>query len=310
MKSRGSFGILLFTFIPFAILGLAAGRYFVAYQESVRANDMLVRSSLEAHEKAIVESQVQIGALLAANQTVAEELKAEAAKRLVAEEENKAAQSKLSQLEQTIEKNTLPKTSAIISQWRPRIAAVYCEWPTKNNTQPTKSGTAVLLSDSTRIIPSAITSKHLLQYDSALPEKCSLDFPDQTGDIDISPINFTLATSKYDWARIAVPTPPPYVTILANTPALRCSNPPAIGDSVVILGYPKIGTKADITATEGIISGTDGNYYITSAKVERGNSGGAAILVKDNCYLGIPTFVDAGEIESLARILKHQQIDN
>ena len=69
------------------------------------------------------------------------------------------------------------------------------------------------------------------------------------------------------------------------------------------MGYPSIGSQTDITATEGIISGYDGNYYVTSAKVERGNSGGAAVALKDNCYLGIPTFVQVGDIESLARIL-------
>lgn len=310
MKSRGLFVVALLTLIPFAILGLAAGRYFVAYQESVRARESLVQTSLAAHEKAIIESQMQIDALLAANQSVADALKTEAAKRLAAEQESKAAQNKLSQLEQTIEKNTLPKTSDIISEWRPRIASLYCEWAAKNGTQVTKSGTAVLLSGLTDAIPSAVTSKHVLQNATTLPEQCSLDFPDQSGDIEVTKSALTLATSKYDWARIALTTPPPYITMLAATPAPRCTQEPAIGDGVVILGYPKIGTKADITATEGIISGTDGNYYITSAKVERGNSGGAAILIKSNCYLGIPTFVDAGEIESLARILKHQQIDN
>ena len=65
----------------------------------------------------------------------------------------------------------------------------------------------------------------------------------------------------------------------------------------------KKATRTDVTATEGIISGFDGDYYITSAKVEHGNSGGAAILVKESCELGIPTFVQTGSIESLARIL-------
>ena len=40
-----------------------------------------------------------------------------------------------------------------------------------------------------------------------------------------------------------------------------------------------------------------------TAKVEKGNSGGAAISLEDDCYLGTPTYSLAGEIESLARIL-------
>ncbi len=58
-----------------------------------------------------------------------------------------------------------------------------------------------------------------------------------------------------------------------------------------------------MTVTEGIISGFDENYFITSAKVEQGNSGGAAISLKNNCYLGTPTFSTKGNLESLARIL-------
>jgi hypothetical protein len=69
------------------------------------------------------------------------------------------------------------------------------------------------------------------------------------------------------------------------------------------LGYPSVGAREGITATDGIISGFDKPYYITSAKIERGNSGGAAIHVKNNCLLGLPTLVVAGQVESLARIL-------
>jgi S1-C subfamily serine protease len=87
----------------------------------------------------------------------------------------------------------------------------------------------------------------------------------------------------------------------------QCRGKPSIGDQVVILGYPSIGSTESITATEGIISSFEGDYIATSAKIERGNSGGAAILVKDNCYLGIPTLATVGEIESLAWIFDIQK---
>ncbi len=75
-----------------------------------------------------------------------------------------------------------------------------------------------------------------------------------------------------------------------------------IGDKVYILGYPAIGGET-ITMTKGIISGYDNNFYKTDAKIDQGNSGGAAVLGKKNCYLGIPTSAAVGEIESLGRIL-------
>ena len=76
-----------------------------------------------------------------------------------------------------------------------------------------------------------------------------------------------------------------------------------IGDEVAIIGYPSIGSTVGPTLTRGNIAGREGNFYVTDAKIERGNSGGAAILIKKNCYLGIPTSVVAGTHESLGRIL-------
>ena len=78
-----------------------------------------------------------------------------------------------------------------------------------------------------------------------------------------------------------------------------------IGDHLSILGYPGVGGET-LTVTEGIVSGfeRDGrNQYVkTSAKTDRGNSGGVAI--KDSgCVVGIPTWSHRGKIESIGRIL-------
>jgi S1-C subfamily serine protease len=77
-----------------------------------------------------------------------------------------------------------------------------------------------------------------------------------------------------------------------------------IGDHITILGYPGIGGDT-LTVTDGIVSGFEfrsgARYIKTSAKIDRGNSGGIAI--KDSgCVVGIPTYVQA-QIESLGRIL-------
>lgn len=94
---------------------------------------------------------------------------------------------------------------------------------------------------------------------------------------------------------------------LADKPKI-CPSPPRIGEDVIILGYPSTGASASVTATEGIVSGVEDNFFVTSAKVEHGNSGGAAIFKDQNCYFGIPTFVVSGELESLARILSFKSI--
>lgn len=85
------------------------------------------------------------------------------------------------------------------------------------------------------------------------------------------------------------------------------------GEKVVVLGYPSIGTSSgkDLTITEGIISGVEEGFsfsdkkhftwYVTSAKIEHGNSGGTAIA-SDGCFIGIPTWSTRGEMESQGRI--------
>ncbi len=86
--------------------------------------------------------------------------------------------------------------------------------------------------------------------------------------------------------------------------SMKLCGVPRIGEKVFILGYPAIGGDS-LTVTDGIIAGienTDVKYYKTSAKIEHGNSGGAAILER-GCLLGIPTLSILGEIESLAYIL-------
>ncbi|OGZ79776.1 MAG: hypothetical protein A2256_03415 [Candidatus Staskawiczbacteria bacterium RIFOXYA2_FULL_32_7] len=77
----------------------------------------------------------------------------------------------------------------------------------------------------------------------------------------------------------------------------------SLGDQIIVLGYPSIGSEESITVTAGIISGLETDYYVTDAKIDHGNSGGAAILLKYSCYLGIPTWVNPGSFESLGRIL-------
>ncbi len=85
-----------------------------------------------------------------------------------------------------------------------------------------------------------------------------------------------------------------------------------IGDHLSILGYPGVGGET-LTVTEGIVSGFELNgrnrYVKTSAKIDKGNSGGTAI--KDSgCVVGIPTFARRGRVESIGRILDLNYLRN
>jgi len=81
-------------------------------------------------------------------------------------------------------------------------------------------------------------------------------------------------------------------------------NEVGIGDKIKIYGYPGIG-GGNVTITDGLLSSHVGNTnnYMTSAKIDHGNSGGTAIDITKNCYLGIPTAGQAGELESMGYIL-------
>lgn len=84
-----------------------------------------------------------------------------------------------------------------------------------------------------------------------------------------------------------------------------------VGIDIVALGFPGIGGNSfigfpalSLTATEGIISSDPwGHYFISSAKIDQGNSGGGAFLKTNGCLAGMPTFVSVGKMESLARFI-------
>lgn len=82
-----------------------------------------------------------------------------------------------------------------------------------------------------------------------------------------------------------------------------CINVSQRGEDVVIIGYPSMGGDYYATATSGTVSSYEDWYYVVDAKIDQGNSGGAAIMATENCYLGIPTMTRIGLAESWGRVL-------
>lgn len=202
--------------------------------------------------------------------------------------------------------NDLP---SIIQHWQPVITYIECDYPVVDTYgnfqyQQTVSGSALAVYVQSTDQYTLWTNKHVTAHSGG--KLCRIIFPDSNSPL-ISIKARVGSNSNEDFAVVDIPKPNEQIqnTIknVVNTSPFLCSQKPSIGDEIVILGYPGIGSHTDITATEGIISGFDGNYFITSAKIEQGNSGGVAILLKDNCYLGIPSFSQLGVIESLGRIL-------
>lgn len=220
------------------------------------------------------------------------------------------SESRTQIVEKVIEKQPVG-LSSIIKYWRPRVAYIECIWQYSDTKQvyqeASGSGLAMKYSDGTIAI---VTNKHVLSDDNGYgPNKCVAKLPDSNSIYEVNTNNIKWNSGSADWGYLAITAPDSHIKDIVGQDLNYCQKKASIGDSVVVLGYPSYGTDyLDITATEGIISGYDREYYTTSAKIEHGNSGGVSVLEKDNCYLGIPTGVRLGEFESLGRILDVKNI--
>lgn len=87
-----------------------------------------------------------------------------------------------------------------------------------------------------------------------------------------------------------------------------------LGDKIFVVGFSAASNKR-LAVTEGIVSGREdvsgyipGTFIITSAKVDAGNSGGAAITPQ-GVLVGLPTYL-RGEYETLGYILDLFRVAN
>jgi S1-C subfamily serine protease len=201
----------------------------------------------------------------------------------------------------------------IQKEWSPRVVRIGCI-----DNYYISSGSGVLTTVDFSSIgksanaPTLITNKHVITDPQTgyLYTSCSF----QVSDSD-RVLNFDVSAARipanYDVAYF--PSSKSNPPAGAST-AMRVCGPKdaSIGDKVAIIGYPVNGgtgaASRAITLTAGIISSYDGNYYVTDAKIDHGNSGGAAVLIRKDCYLGIPTWVESGGFESLGRILSAQYV--
>ncbi len=221
-------------------------------------------------------------------------------KQQLTELQNKPIETKT--INNTVQVEAKDPVANIVKKWSPRVAHMECHWFDTNDKLYAKGSGSATLVNFYGLGMRAVTNKHLMVYKSYLPKSCDVELTSgATYTIPITKDNVSIGENE-DWAYVTLPKDGVLSSITAKD--VRACKNVEVGDKVLILGYPKIGSKIGLTVTEGIVSGNDKNYYITSAKIDKGNSGGAAILVEDDCYLGIPSASVVGQIESLGRILK------
>ena len=299
MKNREGFiQIPILITIVVSVLFLSGGGYlgvkkYQSYQSEKIEKQKITQAEEEAKQKSLEEIQRQ------------KDLEVDKLKKEVEALKNRKPQV----IQQTIVKemptpkadNDLP---SIIQEWRPRIA--YIECILRDASTISGSGLIAIFDGP---FPQVLTNRHVIRDEYGnVPPGCVVKLPDNNEIFEIVKSNDIPVSEIVDVGALNIRNPNDQLINLVSSSVNYCFplgyvGKAAIGEPIVILGYPYTGAKYDVTATEGIISGYDGDYYITSAKVEHGNSGGVAILVKDNCYLGIPTYVKVGTSETLARIL-------
>ena len=224
-----------------------------------------------------------------------------------AQQKQKELGSKQAELEEAQEENSKASydLTSIIKQWKPIVGYVECEfrYADTNRLYGEQSGTAIAMAFKNSPID-FITNKHIFVDEKGYgAHSCDVKLPNRSYRYSIEREDISVLSSGKDGVYAKVNNPDDYIRDITSPFPKTCEQKPLMGDEIIILGYPGIGSQEDVTATRGIISGFEGDYYITDAKIDHGNSGGAAILLKENCLLGLPTYAAVGGVESLGRIL-------
>lgn len=292
------------TLIIFAGAVVVTGLVFATnkYQSNIKAKEKQTADLIAKQQEDLITSQKEKEDLVTKQQEDLNNINNK-----ITELENKKPQIIYKTIEDTTPKERT--TNEITKEWSPQVAYVYCEWNYSNGTlyaAGSGSGFLTIYKDGSINV---MTNKHvILDRDKYTPTFCSVSFLNgekYTTQWDNK--NFGIS-ENYDIASITLSGLSYYLTNLTKRGGFYCSNEPEIGDKVVVLGYPGIGSSKGITVTEGIISGIESYYYVTSAKIDHGNSGGIAVSVKNDCIIGIPSASVAGSIESLGRILSSKAI--
>lgn len=110
-------------------------------------------------------------------------------------------------------------------------------------------------------------------------------------EIDTAILQIVSATEGY-----SMPESFPTIGMIGSSDSL------VFNDEIYVIGYPSFGGNT-LTLTKGVMSGRVGDDFIkTSAKIDSGNSGGAA-LNEDGELIGMPTFIIGGTTEGLGYIV-------
>jgi len=287
--------ILAFSAVLFVVVGVVFVRF--DYRDGVletALNSLAEETATLRQELAITRAAVV--ELAEKNRLLEEQLG-------VLESDGDETLSALSQLESDLaverETEASQTLSNVVAVWESRVARIECNFYNDEGDLITSTASGVATYINSQLY--FISNKHLVEEKGAVLDECFASLPQRNiKDIHIDDDDVVISEDR-DLAYLLADKPGAAVPVVSGQRA--CSLEPRSGDEIITLGFPRVGSEDSVTVTEGIISGQDNGYYVTSAKIERGNSGGATVHVEQGCFLGLPTVVAVGRIESLARIL-------
>lgn len=289
-------------YISFVIL-LSLGTFlYIDIRRDQKEIISIIETLITSQETELAQTQAELSLLRAENEVALLEKEAEI----------EAQQSELESLSSrltTLQNQPIPEvgnsTSDIVLEWKDSIFKVSCSFvDVIRSRRITQSGSGIGLNLSDGAI--FMTNKHVLTRDGASLESCSLR--SASGDTLTLPLENFRVDPDLDFAFTLFEVRQSYFNKTLTNGNICNASTVEQGEPIAILGYPITGAQNSITVTEGIISGFESDYYVTSAKIEQGNSGGGAILTSQSCILGLPTFAQVGKVESLARILKLEKL--
>lgn len=250
-----------------------------------------VRSATEETKKQVEEAQK-------AAQDAQRKIEEERQKRIAAENKIKSeGQSKADVLPQELMKEIMS-----------RVAKVICGGIMQGKVMG--SGFILPTSENGGTGWGVLTNAHVTLPEDLFGAKCSVGAPSGQDYIVKTYFDATISSrdARYpqvDYAILYAPKGTAGFKPIRDVMPFCKSSGISIGDQINIFGYPAFGGES-MTVTDGIISGIQqtqwGPIYKTSAKIDRGNSGGIAIDVTNRCILGMPTWGVGGTFEGLGYI--------
>lgn len=187
------------------------------------------------------------------------------------------------------------KLEDVVKAWRPYTVRVTCITLDANGNKKSYSDGSGFLTVNPNRGPMVFTNKHVFYVkDGTLSDYCDVYFPESKEVIKIEKKNRFVSGKGQDRGALVIAQPSEYISNLVKNKKITvndCLRANADStDEIVILGYPIGKPKDDISYAQGKIVGYQDKYFVSTATIVSGYSGGVAVSLKDNCYLGIPTY--------------------